>query len=203
MIKQDSFAEKAASWDNPAKIEMANKFVKELLIHVQPSEVWKALEIGAGTGLVGLQFSQMVGELLLLDTSEAMLEIVKQKLTGLNNVQVLCKEIYEYTSSDLDFVFSCMAFHHLLDTEAVVKHLSTIVKPGGHVVVGDLVTEDGSFHGNETVLYNGFDMLLLQKLFLSCGFKILKFHVYNVLSRQIEDVQKDYEQFILVAVKEM
>ena len=54
--KKDNFAERAASWDNPSKIDMTNKFVEAMLHKIKPEKHWQALEIGAGTGLAGLQY---------------------------------------------------------------------------------------------------------------------------------------------------
>ena len=51
----DTFAHKAAGWDQPDKIRMSDKFVAELLKHIDLQPHWKALDLGAGTGLVRLQ----------------------------------------------------------------------------------------------------------------------------------------------------
>jgi len=51
----DNFAHRAADWDQPSKIDMTNIFVNELLKNIAFDKQWTALEIGAGTGLVGLQ----------------------------------------------------------------------------------------------------------------------------------------------------
>jgi protein-L-isoaspartate O-methyltransferase len=51
----DKFAHRAADWDQPSKIDMTEKFVAAMLQQVEPQKSWKALEVGAGTGLVGLQ----------------------------------------------------------------------------------------------------------------------------------------------------
>ena len=75
----DTFAHKAAGWDQPDKIKMSDKFAAELLKHVDLQPHWKALEIGAGTGLVGLQLLPMLKSCVFEDTSEAMLAILKQK----------------------------------------------------------------------------------------------------------------------------
>ena len=76
---KDTFIAKAANWDSPDKINMTRKFLSEMLFHINPQSSWKALEIGAGTGLVGLNVEPLVGKVVMVDTSEAMLEILKQK----------------------------------------------------------------------------------------------------------------------------
>jgi ubiquinone/menaquinone biosynthesis C-methylase UbiE len=195
----DSFATKATNWDSPEKIIMTDKFVAELLLHVTMLPVWKALEIGAGTGLVGLQIEPLISKVVLEDTSESMLEVLKQKLTEKSNVEILQGEVFDYTAQDIDLVFSCMAFHHIPDTEKTLHHLATITKKGAWVVVGDLETENGSFHGFEPIPHRGFDTTLLSAQFETAGFNIILTKTYSSISKTIDAVTTNYNQFILVA----
>ena len=61
----DTFKARAAQWDNPDKIAMTQTFLGEMLLHLQPQPDWKALEIGAGTGLVGLHVAPLVHTLIV------------------------------------------------------------------------------------------------------------------------------------------
>ena len=195
----DSFAAKASDWDSPDKLKMTDKFVAELLSHVTPQPSWKILEIGTGTGLVGLQIEPMVSHLVLEDTSESMLGILRQKLNGNNKVEILHGEVFEYKPCDIDLVFSCMAFHHIPDIDKTLGHLAIIIKPGAWVIIGDLVTENGSFHGFEPIPHRGFDTSVLSGQFVQAGFIVQAVKVYNTLIRTIDSVTTLYEQFILIA----
>ncbi len=196
---KDTFVEKAANWDSPDKIKMTKIFLSEMLFHINPQSSWKALEIGAGTGLVGLNVEPLVGKVVMVDTSESMLEVLKQKLHDDSKVELLHGEIFKYKQQDIDFVFSAMAFHHLTDVEKAIQHLATITKPGAWVVVGDLVTEDGSFHSFELIPYCGFDTTVLSKQFVQAGFYVKLVKIYNVITRTIDEKTTNYEQFILIA----
>jgi ubiquinone/menaquinone biosynthesis C-methylase UbiE len=181
---------------------MTEIFVAEMLKHVSPQKHWKALEVGAGTGLVGMQVLQQVGSMVFEDTSEAMLGVLKQKPTHGVHVETVLGEIFEYKQQDIDFAFSCMAFHHIPDIDAALKHLYSICNSGAKVVVGDLLTEDGSFHRFEPIPHKGFDRTDLTVQFEKVGFEVLTTHTYNILSRErVEGVTTAYEQFILVAKK--
>ena len=195
----DSFAAKAVNWDSPDKINMTTKFLSEMLFHINPQSSWKALEIGAGTGLVGLKVEPLVGKVVLVDTSESMLEVLKQKLHSDSKVEVVHGEVFDYVKEDIDFVFSAMAFHHLNDVEKTLQHIATITKPGAWVVVGDLVTEDGSFHGFELIPHRGFDTEVLSKQFVKVGFDVKLVKIYNVITRENDNKMTNYEQFILIA----
>ena len=89
----DNFAHRAAEWDNPSKVEMTKKFVAALTENIEIKKHWRALEIGAGTGLVGLQLLPYVGSVVFEDTSAAMLGILKQKLIKFQT-QSLCLKKY-------------------------------------------------------------------------------------------------------------
>ena len=201
-MQKDNFAHRAADWDNPSKIAMTEKFVKELLLQLTIHPEWKALEIGAGTGLVGLQIAPNLKNIVFEDTSEAMLEVLKSKLSKDSPHEILHGEVFEYTKQDIDFVFSCMAFHHLPDIEKTLKHIYSITKKDAIVAVGDLLTEDGSFHSFEPIPHKGFDLSDLMHRFINAGFEILTAHAYNTLTRErTPGIFTDYEQFILVAKK--
>lgn len=195
----DSFALKATNWDSPEKTDMTNKFVAELLRHVTPLSSWKVLEIGTGTGLVGLQLLPMVGRLVLEDTSESMLEVLKQKLTDKSKVEILHGEVFDYKDQDIDLIFSCMAFHHIPDTEKTLHHLAKITKKGAWIIIGDLEAEDGSFHAFEPIPHRGFDTTLLSGQFIQAGFDVRLVKTYNTLARTNGSITTNYEQFILVA----
>jgi len=195
----DNFKSKAAQWDSPDKIDMTTKFLSEMLFHVNPTKSWKALEIGAGTGLVGINVEPLVGKVVMVDTSEAMLEILKQKLHSDSKVEIVHGEVFEYKQQDIDFVFSAMAFHHLADVEKTLQHIATITKLGAWVVVGDLVTEDGSFHHFDPIPYCGFDISILSKQFVKAGFDVKLVKIYNVITRTVDERVTNYEQFMLIA----
>lgn len=198
----DNFAHRAAEWDSPEKTKMTEIFVAEMLRLVDIQNDWKALEIGAGTGLVGMQLLSKVGNLVFEDTSSAMLDVLKGKLTAESPVEIVHGEVYDYNKQDIDLAFSCMAFHHIPDIERTLSHLAVITKPNATVVIGDLLSEDGSFHRFEPIPHKGFDLDWLKNQFKKTGFQVLTAEPYHMLRRErTEGVITDYLQFILVARK--
>ncbi len=206
MTKQDNFAEKAAAWDeDPKKIAMTNRYVDEVLKHVELQPDWKLMEIGAGTGLVGLQFLPKVGTIVFEDTSEAMLGILEKKLSDdtKKKAHLFLGEVTDYKSNDIDLVISAMAFHHIEDINALLEHIYTILRPDGIVAIADVRTEDGSFHQFQPIAHKGFDTDALSLQFLSAGFSVKSVHTYNNLKRErTPGIFSEYEQFLLIAKKE-
>jgi len=195
----DTFISKAADWDSPDKIYMTKKFADELIRSINLLPSWKALEIGTGTGLTGLQIEPFVHKVVLEDTSASMLEVLEQKLNENSKVEILNGEVTDYTSQDIDLVFSNMAFHHITDIEKTVKHLASITKANAWVVIGDLVTEDGSFHRFEPIPHRGFDTTILSGHFVQAGFEVKSIKIFNVISRTVDAVTTLYDQFMLIA----
>lgn len=198
----DYFADRAAEWDKPGKIEMADNFVQALLKHIEPQPHWKALEIGAGTGLVGLQLLPRVRSIVFEDTSEEMLKVLRSKIDDNAPVEILHGDTSKYRSTDIDFVFSNMAFHHIEDIPKTLEHLFIITMPGAKIAIGDIRSEDGSFHRFDPVPHKGFDTDELSAQFEKAGFRVLHVETYNVLRQEkIPGKLSDYEQFILIAEK--
>jgi len=181
---------------------MADNFVQALLKHIEPQPHWKALEIGAGTGLVGLQLLPRVRSIVFEDTSEEMLKVLRSKIDDNAPVEILHGEISKYRSADIDFVFSNMAFHHIEDIPKTLEHLFAVTTPGAKIAIGDIRNEDGSFHRFDPVPHKGFDTDELSAQFEKAGFRVLHVETYNVLRQEkIPGKLSDYEQFILIAEK--
>ena len=199
----DNFAQKAKEWDSPRRVQMATIFSNELVNNVELNKNQKAMEIGAGTGLVGLQLLPQINSIVFEDTSAAMLEVLQHKLNGGTNADILYGDIQLYTNRDIDLVFSNMAFHHIPDIEGVLEHLHAITNDKAKVIISDLVKEDGSFHqNNEDIPHKGFDLEVLSSQFAKAGFLVEKAYVYNTLEKETEDGKfNNYDQFILVAAK--
>ena len=195
----DPFITRASDWDRPDKIYMSKKFANELISRINPLPEWKALEIGAGTGLVGLLIEPLVRAIVMEDVSESMLEVLKQKLNGNSKVEIVHGEVTDYKLQDIDLIFSNMAFHHIPDIESTLQHLASITKPGAWIAIGDIVTEDGSFHHFEPIPHRGFDTSALSGQFVQAGFEVKSVETHNVISKIVEDITTEYEQFILIA----
>lgn len=198
----DTFADRAADWDQPGKIEMAENFITELKRHIPVQPHWKGLEIGTGTGLAGLMLMPLLQSLVLEDTSESMLDVLRKKTIGMNNIEIIHGEVTDYRNQDIDLVFSSMAFHHIDDIPGTLTHLHHITTPGAVVAIGDLRSEDGSFHRFQPIPHKGFDTGKLSEQFRQAGFTVEKVETYHTLKQEkIPGTISEYEQFILIARK--
>jgi tRNA (cmo5U34)-methyltransferase len=90
MKKCSRFDEAAGQWDNnPTRVELARAVAITIRRAIPVQAHWRALDYGAGTGLLTLNLQPSVASLVALDSSTGMLEKLTEKLAaaGIVNVQ--------------------------------------------------------------------------------------------------------------------
>ena len=75
-----SFDERARDWDTPERRDRAAEVAWAIRASVPLSPTTRAIDVGAGTGLLGLALSDRLGEVVLAEPSDGMLEVVREKL---------------------------------------------------------------------------------------------------------------------------
>ena len=73
-----TFDERAKEWDTPERAERAGVVAAAVRAVVPLGPSMRAIEIGAGTGLLGLHFAGDLASLLLTDPSTGMLEVAAE-----------------------------------------------------------------------------------------------------------------------------
>lgn len=195
----DRFSERAKTWDTPRKVAMTNAFVQKIkekgIIHATSDVV----EIGCGTGLVGLQFAGACSHLTMADTSEGMLLVLQDKISERNmqHISIVHGGI-EKVETEASVLLIFMALHHIEDLEEFTNQARRILRAGGTLVVGDLYAEDGSFHREFTVPHNGFAPTHLTAWLSDAGFGHIEIEPLFTVTKK----ERDYELFILTANKQ-
>jgi tRNA (cmo5U34)-methyltransferase len=157
------FDEAAPQWDaNPTRVALARAVGAAITqaLPIQPD--WRALDYGAGTGLLTLTIQPHVASVVALDSSKGMLEQLIHKVgaAGIANVQIRQWDIESqpFPETDFDLIISSMTLHHVRDVPLVLGRLAAALKPGGWLAAADLDTEDGTFHGQANdVFHQGFE----------------------------------------------
>ncbi len=205
----DTFAEKAKMWDsNPQIIALADLFSAELDKIVPDHSGLAILELGCGTGLVGLRYAKKAASLDMVDTSPAMLDVLRPK----DEARASHVTIHEGTLSmlvgeavepeSIDWVISNVALHHMEDIPGLIGELHRLIKPGGRVTIGELETEPGTFHAPDIVPHNGFDPYELSRLFEKEGFTPTDPRTFLTVPKEDNDgVTRTYSLFILDATR--
>src|SRR6185369_6828429 len=195
-----TFDERAKEWDTPDRIERAAEVAAVIGAAVPLSGSERAIEVGAGTGLLGLRFAGRLQELVLTDPSTGMLEVAAEKVRrqGLENVRT---QRFDLTADTMpvqfDLLIPLLMLHHVEDTAAALAAMRALVASGGRIAVADLDTEDGTFHTAEAegIHHLGFDRDDLRRLAESAGFVDVAFRTATT----IEDEGRRYPLFLLTA----
>ena len=198
---------KAKNWDNCRRAERAATVAKEIQKYALP-QYRTALEFGCGTGLVGLSLKGLFDEIIMVDSSEGMIDALSDKISQNTATKItplktdLTSDPYIYDKHP-DFVFSSMAYHHIDNIPDITTVLYSIIKNNGAICIVDLNKDDGSFHTNEPGFkgHNGFDHSFLYEIFLDAGFYDISINTFYNSVKTFDDFDIPYSLFCLHAVK--
>ncbi len=197
-----TFDERSRDWDTAPRVERAHAVARLILETVRPTPDMRVLEVGAGTGLLGLALLPHVQSVVLADSSAGMLEAAATKIArdGLDGASTLRFELAVDAPPAMafDLVTSLLALHHVPDTDAALAGLARLVVPGGRLALADLEAEDGSFHEDpaEAVLH-GFDRDDLRRRLEAAGFLDVEFRPAWEMTRG----DRAYPVFLVTATR--
>ncbi|SPE56970.1 Methyltransferase type 11 [Verrucomicrobia bacterium] len=203
------FDESAAQWDaSPARVELARAVGAAIARAVPLQPDWRAVDYGAGTGLLTLNLQPRVGSVVALDSSRGMLEQLGKQLeaAGINNVRTSFWNLEEqpFPEAGFDLAVSSMTMHHLRDVPLVLRRLAALLKPGGWLAAADLETEDGSFHGErDDVFHHGFEHRKIADWLEAAGFTLVSVKSIHSISKPMSSGgTRAYGVFLAVGQKE-
>jgi ubiquinone/menaquinone biosynthesis C-methylase UbiE len=171
-----TFDERAKGWDTPERIRRAGEVAGAIRAALPLARTDRLIDVGAGTGLLGLALVDDVAEVVLSDPSAGMIEVAAEKLraSGLGTVRAIRHDLLAGSPSDerFDVAVSLLVLHHIVDTAAALAAIRELLVPGGRIALVDLDTEDGSFHSAEAegIHHLGFDRAAIEDLARGAGF---------------------------------
>jgi SAM-dependent methyltransferase len=196
-----TFDERAKEWDTPDRIERAAAVADAIRAAVPLSRDLRAIEIGAGTGLLGLHFAGDIASLLLTDPSTGMLEVAAEKIRrgGLTTVAAARYDLLAdpAPAGPFDLVLSLLVLHHVGDTAAAFRAIFGLLAPGGRIALADLDKEDGTFHDAdaEGIHHLGFERDDVAAFARAAGFLDVTFSTADVIEKNL----RTYPLFLLTA----
>jgi ubiquinone/menaquinone biosynthesis C-methylase UbiE/DNA-binding transcriptional ArsR family regulator len=117
------------------------KSMAETLLRLMPPMV--IADLGAGDGTFSLLLAQRATKVIAVDSSARMLEVGRDQATrhGIENVEFRQGDMEEIPIEDgiVDLVFFSQSLHHALHPDRAVHEAARILRPGGRVVILDLV----------------------------------------------------------------
>jgi len=176
MASMTTFDERARDWDTPERRERAEALAQVIRRNVPLTSSMRVIDIGAGTGLLGLELARDVGTVVLAEPSSGMLEVAREKLaTGAwPNATALAFDLVADRPLEptFDLAVSLLVLHHVADTTAALAAIHGMLAPEGRIALMDLDAEDGSFHDEDApgIHHHGFERAEIVSLARAVGF---------------------------------
>ena len=172
MGNTDKFEMIANIYDTSERIQIAKVSSDAIREYLVDAKSKKAIDFWCGTGLVGMNLLNDFNSMLFLDTSQNMINQIKQKISDLNiqNVDTLCFDFEKEGQSDLhaDYIFMAQVLLHINDAPLVLSRLYDVLNVGGHLLIVD-------FNKNEEIVsdmvHNGFDQVKLTDIMTKIGYR--------------------------------
>ena len=122
----------------------ANNHYHRSLLKYVPPKCENALEIGCGTGAFARQLATRCERVVALDLSPEMIRVARARSTQFPNLefQLVDAMTWEFPQSHFEFICSIATLHHT-EQRALLMKMKAALRPGGVLVVLDLVESRG------------------------------------------------------------
>lgn len=180
MGNTEQFNRIASQYDSPERKRMAKIIAKAIREKLQELGKKDVMDFGCGTGLVGLEFIEDFQSLIFVDSSENMIQEVKEKLSTVenNHTQALCfdLEVTDFPEEQVDVIFLSQVLLHVKDTKMILEKLWKILRGKGQLILVDF---DKNEHVQSTLVHNGFDQQDLTNTLLDIGFRSIDSRTFH------------------------
>ncbi|HVC69233.1 MAG TPA: methyltransferase domain-containing protein [Acidimicrobiales bacterium] len=140
---------RATTWDHEGSVGL-ERVIKAVLNIAEVHDGTVAVDLGCGTGQLSLPLAQGGARVTAVDLSPAMVRRLEEKAAEADLETVVgvvsSVEAFDLPSESVDLVVSNYALHHLRDRdkEALVREVARWLRPGGRLVIGDMMFGRGT-----------------------------------------------------------
>lgn len=197
-----SFDSRAREWDkDKMHMERSVAIAAELEKIIPIAHSMKALEYGAGTGILSFLLKDRFSEVTLMDNSQEMIKVCEEKVEyhKANHIKPVWYDLgHKDYAEKFDIIYNQMVLHHVIDVEPILHKFYSLLNQGGYLAIADLYPEDGFFHGPDVKVHWGFDPEKLTEMLKTKGFTNIEYKTCFEVKR---DSGKIFPVFLLVAKK--
>lgn len=154
----------------------------EAVIKVKTEFGKTAADIGAGRGFMTEGLLNAGLNVIAVDSSPEMTDILKQRFGHLREVQIVMTPQQKIAVADdsVDYVFANMYLHNTEDPLVMIKEMQRILKPGGKLAITDLAEHRYGEPLKELLhRWPGFNMPDLYEWFVKAGLREISIEVLN------------------------
>ncbi len=153
------FGRIGGEWDELRRELFGRDFSADALLGLLPPNMVVA-DVGCGTGDATAHLAPFVGQVIAIDREPAMLDAARKRLKDCANVSFRTGDLERLPLEDgsVDAATVFLVLHHVDQPAAAVRELSRVVKPGGVVMIVDMVAHDREMYRHTMGhLHLGFD----------------------------------------------
>jgi ArsR family transcriptional regulator len=174
---QEFFAASAGDWDRLRDELFGQRAWLGGLLGLLDGD-WIVADLGCGTGRVSETLAPFVGRVIAVDDSEAMLAAAGERLADFGNVEVRSGALGRLPIEDgsLDAATLVLVLHHLPDPGAELAEVARTLRPGGRLLVVDLMPHDrAEYHQDLGHVWAGFSREQLEGYSAASGLELTMF----------------------------
>jgi ArsR family transcriptional regulator len=140
---EEFFASAAGQWDRLRRELFGSASALQALPALL-DRTWTVGDLGCGTGETSAALAPFVARALAVDRSGDMLQAARRRLRDLPNVDVRRGDLEALPIGDaeLDAAVMILVLHHVPDPAAALSEAARTLKPGGRLVVCDMLPHD-------------------------------------------------------------
>jgi ubiquinone/menaquinone biosynthesis C-methylase UbiE len=173
---QEFFASAAGQWDK-LREELFGGASNLRALPALLDSTWAVADLGCGTGHVTAALAPFVARVAAVDRSGEMLQTARRRLRDFTNVEVRRGELEALPlgAAEFDAAVLMLVLHHVADPSTVLREATRILKPGGRLLVCDMLPHDREEYRNQMGhVWLGFEEETLKGMVTAAGFNSVR-----------------------------
>ncbi len=191
-MEKNVFQEMARKYDSSDRISLAQVISTQIRSELLDAQEKTLLDYGSGTGLVGLALADLVKDILLVDSSPNMVEIIQEKIAK-NSISNAKAEVADLTkellAKKVDIIVVSLVLLHIPDTKLILQQFYNSLNASGRLIIVDFDKNEAVYHPK---VHNGFVASELRNLLQEVGFSSTEINIFhhgeNVFMKQDADL---------------
>ena len=195
---REFFETTAGQWDKVrAELFGPTSHLHALLALVD--DRWTVGDLGCGTGQVAFALAPFVARVIAVDQSGEMLQAARRRLRELDGVEVRRGDLeaLPIAPDELDAATLLLVLHHLPDPAAALSEARRVLKPGGRLVIVDMLVHDREEYRQQMGhVWLGFSEDHIRRLLAAAGFDRIR-----IVALPVNAAAKGPALFVASAIK--
>ena len=137
------FGRIGGEWDQLRRELFGESFTTEAFVSLL-DPAWVVADLGCGTGSTAETLAPAVRKVIAVDREAAMLKAARKRLARFDNVDFLQSDLSDLAIADVsvDVAIISLVMVYVPNPERVIGEASRILRPGGRLMVVDMVSHD-------------------------------------------------------------